>query len=307
MTYQSGRAGSSRYGACQASIARRHAGASMRAWPARSTARPPDRPHVRVYRFHQRRPAPNSTTGRSHAIANRTARRSPGARATVAASAAPPARVDGSASSGPRSSRPSAAKSAHRSRSATGSNPARHETSMPSPASAAMASDPRRAVGASAPGSPSSTATEPSSAMTRCGRAGAGPVAANGSAQVNRSPTVTGSGPGFSSHHSKTPTGRALRSRSPAMTGESCSPTTRIPPVTSGSNACHARGKSAWYVPPPTGSVQPQSGSSPGRSALSTVAREPDGPPTNSENPSAATGSWRCRPTSRCQRAASPR
>ena len=36
------------------------------------------------------------------------------------------------------------------------------------------------------------------SATTRWGRGAAGPVAANGSAQVNRSPTVNGSGPGFS-------------------------------------------------------------------------------------------------------------
>ncbi len=35
--------------------------------------------------------------------------------------------------------------------------------------------------------------------------------------------------------------------------------------------------------------------------------RDPSAAPTNSENPSAATGSKRCCPTSRCQRAASPR
>ena len=45
-------------------------------------------------------------------------------------------------------------------------------------------------------------------------------------------------------------------------------------PRTSGSNVCQARGKSAWYVPPPTGRSQPHAGRSAGRSADSTVARD---------------------------------
>ncbi len=108
-----------------------------------------------------------------------------------------------------------------------------------------MASDPRSAVGASAAASPKRTPSRPASPATSCGRPGAAPVVENGSAHESISPTVSGSGPGFSTHHSKTPTGRALDSRSPAITGESCSPVRRIPSW-SGSNACQARGKSAW-------------------------------------------------------------
>ena len=230
----------------------------------------------------------------------------PAARSTVAASAAPvgPSHATGAGSG---SSRPSAAKSAHRVRSASGSKAARAVSATPSASSAAMANVPRRAVGPP-PGSPqfARRACRPPR-TTRCGRPGAGPAPGRGSAQVKRSPTVNGSGPGFSSHHSRTPTGRALDSRSPPITGDSCSPRRRTPPVTSGSKVCHARGNSAWYVPLPAGSVHPQSGSAAGRSADSTVVVDPDGPPTNTANPSAATGSNRCCPTSRCQRAASPR
>ena len=91
------------------------------------------------------------------------------------------------------------------------------------------------------------------------------------------------------------------------MTGLSCSPTRRTPSA-SGSNVCQARGKSAWYVPPPSGSVQPQAGSASGRSVDRTVAvPPPPGRPTKTEKPSAATGAKACLPTSRCQRAKSPR
>ena len=204
------------------------------------------------------------------------------------------------------------AKSVHVSTSATGSNEARAESCQPSSASAAKASVPRNAVGPSGPVSPKRTPITAAPSMTTVwGRPGAIPWSGppGGSAQVPRSPTVSVSVPGFSTHHSKTPTGSALRSRSPAMTGESCSPTSRTPPRTSGSKDCHARGNSASYVPPPTGRSQPQ----PGRSSIGgrtprTVARVvPSWRPTKTANPSAATGSKRWRPTSRCQRAASPR
>ena len=58
----------------------------------------------------------------------------------------------------------------------------------------------------------------------------------------------------------------------------------------------------------PLGSVQPQAGSVSGRSVERTVATPPDsGRPTKIEKASAATGANACLPTSRCQRAKSPR
>ena len=78
------------------------------------------------------------------------------------------------------------------------------------------------------------------------------------------------------------------------MTGESCSPMTPTP-TTSASKVCQARGNSAWYVPPPTGTFQPHvSNPSPGGLTASTVAcLEPSARATKSEKPSATTGSNR--------------
>ena len=77
----------------------------------------------------------------------------------------------------------------------------------------------------------------------------------------------------------------------------------------SGSNVCQARGKSA-VVRAAADRQVPAPRRQRVRAAASDrtwLARPPSARSTNSENPSAATGSKRCRPTSRCQRAKSPR
>ena len=159
-------------------------------------------------------------------------------------------------------------------RSATGSNAGARCSSTPSPPAPRSTACRAGRSARRRPASPSSTASASRPRPPRgAGRGGGRTRAANGSAQVNRSPTVNGSGPGFSTHHSKTPTGRALRSRSRAMTGRQLLADEAHAARTSGSNACHARGNSAWYVPPPTGRSQPHAGSSAGRSADRTVAR----------------------------------
>ena len=258
---------------------------------------------------------------------NGRTRRSPGARTVVAATAAPagPAAGGSARTGGAGSRRPSVAKSRHRSVSVQGSKAARVVRVQSSSARAARASVPRSPVGAPARASPNRipAMARPASALrvpfvpsaaetASCGRPGAIPASGppGGSAQVARSPTVSGSGPGFSTHHSKTPTGRALRSRSPADHGRK---------LLADEPDAERLGLERLPGPREEGVVRPaadRAGPSPrpagrrravARRTGRWRARSRPARPTNSEKPSAATGSKRCWPTSRCQRAASPR
>ena len=213
------------------------------------------------------------------------------------------------------SRRPSAAKSAHSDVSPTGSNVARADRDQPSAARAAIANVPRRAVGASGPGSSSVTPRASPERSTSCRRPGAGPELGppGGSAQLNRSPTVSGSGPGFSTHHSNTPTGKrapievAGDDRRELLAGEAHrdAEAVGLERLPGPREQRVIRAATHRQIPAPGGQVRrPERGQDDGPAG--TVAASPAGP-TYREKPSAATGSNRCWPTSRCQRATSPR
>ena len=143
MTYQSGRSGRPGSGCCQASICCSHSAWRDSPSAAISNAWPPSRPKNRVYRRYHSRPHPNRITGKSHAIANRAARVSPGALQGHRHRAAGLLARRGGPSGRPQpSSAPSAAKSAHSSPPLTASNRARAVTRAPSCAAATIANWP---------------------------------------------------------------------------------------------------------------------------------------------------------------------
>ena len=203
IVYQSGRSGSSRTGACQASIA---------ASPGRGLGEGVPREVDRARRRSGPTPACSASTSGGRRRTRRPAgpRRSrtgpsgarPGPSTNVAATAAPDARSAGRPpSDGPPPGSQPPVGGEVRPKLPVGDRIERRARAQLH-AVAAQCRD-RRACRAGRSARRRRRRRAPrraclARATTRWGRGAAGPVAANGSAQVNRSPTVSGSGPGFS-------------------------------------------------------------------------------------------------------------